>query len=69
MPRGVRESFFCDGPPSPSPCSPWATNRPSGRCAGKIVSWLKSPGDKVAKGESIVVSLPFMGAPNWVFGC
>jgi predicted deacylase len=22
---------------------------------GKIVSWLKSPGDKVAKGESIVV--------------
>jgi hypothetical protein len=24
--------------------------------AGKIVSWLKSPGDKVKKGESIVVS-------------
>jgi pyruvate/2-oxoglutarate dehydrogenase complex dihydrolipoamide acyltransferase (E2) component len=26
--------------------------------AGKIVSWLKSPGDKVKKGESIVVSIP-----------
>lgn len=25
---------------------------------GKIVSWLKSPGDKVKKGESIVVSAP-----------
>lgn len=27
-----------------------------GLLAGKIVSWLKGPGDKVKKGESIVVS-------------
>ena len=26
---------------------------------GKIVSWLKSPGDKISKGESVVV----VGAP------
>lgn len=30
---------------------------------GKIVSWLKSPGDKVAKGESIVV----VESGGWLF--
>lgn len=44
-------------PHTDRPCLGAAAPRlPAPAIVGKIVSWLKAPGDKVKKGESIVVS-------------